>query len=151
MPAIITNYDTDTKRASVQILTRRKHVSGDVNVPQLLDLPVHQPFAGSLFLGFEPKTGDECLVIFAEREVESAKETGEVYELRYSRMHDIIDGFVIPFCFSNDSAQSVTNGVSLIECFLELAEIVRATAVAVPSPGQAAQAQALITKLENVL
>ena len=148
LPAVIEDYDTGTKRATVQILPMRKHVKGDVLVPELLDLPVQQPSAGRLYLGFEPKQGDECLVIFSQREAETAKETGQVYELRYSRMHNISDGFVIPFCFSSGASESLINdGVSLTECIADLAEIVRNIAAAESQQNLSAITD-LIAKLE---
>lgn len=147
-PAIITAYNDETKRVSVQILPRRKHVKGEISYPVLDDVPWGgDTRAGNLRLGLDPKVGDQCAVFFAKREIESAKQSSVEYNLKYKRMHDISDGFAYPICFSGGPAN-----VSLVECFLDLAEIVRSIAASdLATATQAAEAQALITKLRNVL
>jgi len=151
LPAVITDYDDGTKRASVKCLPMRKHTeTGDIEIPELLDLPVQQPFAGRLYLGLTPKVGDECVVLFSEREIESAKENAQPYELRYSRMHNLSDGVVVPLCFSIQGSRDVLGGVSLIECFQELLSVTRMIALEA-APSRAPEVQAIISKLEGVL
>lgn len=126
--------------------------NGNVEIPVLLDMPVQQPSAGNLYLGFEPKAGDECMVLFSEREIESAKQVGGTYPLRYSRMHNLSDGVVVPFCISEGKARDLTeNGVSLLQCFQDLAALVRNIALeSTPSNAlRAGEVLQLIQKIED--
>ena len=151
LPGIIQSYDNGTKRGTVQLLPRRLHLDQNVAIPQLVDVPIQQPSAGRLYLGFEPRPGDEVLVIFAEREIGSAKRTGAEYNLANARMHNLSDGLAIPFCFSDGQASRLANnGVSLLECFEDLVDLVRQ--VAASNAGSTAlvpQIQAIAAKIES--
>ena len=149
----IVRYDAATKRADVQLRQMQKHPQGNVTTPVLEGLPVVLAFAGRLSLGLEPKAGDECVVVFNDREIETSKNRTGVNPLAYSRMNNINDGIVIPVCVSRSSAGSVSSGVSIIDCFLELAETTRRIALQSnpPQVQNAVAAQNIISKIEREL
>ena len=145
---VITGFDANNDRADVQIMPMRKLEGDDVEVPMMLNVPVSIPFAGGLSLGFEPKDGDECIVLFADREIETAKQSSGTYELSNSRMNDWSDAICIPCRISGGGEL-----VNLVQCFLELADIVRRMAAAAnpPVPRELADVTRLISKLETAL
>lgn len=65
-----------------------------VAMPLLLDCPVFFPAGGGCTLTFPLTKGDECLVVFASRCIDSWWQSGGVQERAEYRMHDLSDGFV---------------------------------------------------------
>lgn len=73
--------------------------SGEVSwldIPMLLDCPMQFPGSGGVTLTFPVKKGDECLVIFSSRCIDTWWQSGGVKNtLPDIRMHDLSDGFVL--------------------------------------------------------
>lgn len=67
-----------------------------VNMPLLVDCPVVFPSGGGFTLTFPIKVGDEVLVVFASRCIDSWWQSGGIQIQAEMRMHDLSDGFVLP-------------------------------------------------------
>jgi phage baseplate assembly protein gpV len=101
LPGIIESFDP-----SAMTCTVRPAISGarltrggatvDVEIPLLLDCPVCFPGGGGVTLTFPIAKGDECLVVFASRCIDSWWQLGGVRGQAEHRMHDLSDGFVLP-------------------------------------------------------
>ena len=70
------------------------------NMPLCVDCPVVFPFAGGFGLTLPIASGDEGLLVFASRCIDSWWQQGGVRGQAELRMHDLSDGFFIPGCFS---------------------------------------------------
>jgi hypothetical protein len=101
LPGIIESFDPAAMTCKVQpaINGARSMVNGDiqaVQMPVLLDCPVCFPGGGGVTMTFPIKPGDECLVVFASRCIDSWWQLGGVQGQAEIRMHDLSDGFVLP-------------------------------------------------------
>ena len=101
LPGIIDSFDAAAHTCKVQpaISGKRRKQNGDIEaiqLPLLLDCPVVFPGGGGCTLTFPIKPGDECLVVFASRCIDSWWQLGGVQGQAEFRMHDLSDGFVIP-------------------------------------------------------
>jgi hypothetical protein len=67
----------------------------NVNLPVLVDVPIIFPSAGGFTLTLPIKIGDEVLVIFASRCIDSWWQSGGIGVPMEQRMHDLSDGFAI--------------------------------------------------------
>jgi len=66
-----------------------------VNLPLLVDVPLVWPKAGGFALTFPVAPGDEVLVVFACRCIDSWWQSGGIGAPAEARMHDLSDGFAI--------------------------------------------------------
>jgi len=101
LPGIITKFDPDKLTCEVQpaikaLILDEKGVKNWVKMPLLVDCPVVFPSGGGFTLTFPLKNGDECLVMFASRCIDSWWQSGGVQVQAELRMHDLSDGFVLP-------------------------------------------------------
>lgn len=67
-----------------------------ISMPPLVDCPVVFPSGGGFTLTFPLVAGDECLVVFSSRCIDSWWDLGGVQNPAEFRMHDLSDGFVLP-------------------------------------------------------
>jgi len=100
MPGIIDSYDATKQTASVRPaikakITNEKGEFRYVEIPLLVDCPVVFPSGGGFLLTFPVRQGDECLVVFASRCIDSWWQSGGVQVPPDNRAHDLSDGFVI--------------------------------------------------------
>lgn len=101
LPGIIQSFDPAKKTCSVQpaIQAAISDLAFNwqwVNLPLLVDCPVQFQGGGGATLTFPLKLGDECLVIFSSRCIDSWWQSGGIQVQAELRMHDLGDGFVIP-------------------------------------------------------
>lgn len=101
LPGIVQSFDATKLTAEVQIAIQgqvqdKQGNWSNVNMPLLVDCPVLFPNAGGFALTFPIKADDECLVIFASRNIDSWWQNGGVQPPARFRMHDLSDGFVLP-------------------------------------------------------
>lgn len=99
LPGIVQSFDPVAMTCVVQpaIKARRTLPSGAVvtdALPLLVDCPVHFPSGGHCTLTFPVTAGDECLVVFSSRCIDSWWQSGGIQEQAELRMHDLSDGFV---------------------------------------------------------
>ena len=101
LPGIIQLFDSGKLTCTVQPAIsgsqrNQDGTSGQIKMPLLLDCPVVFPGGGGVTLTFPLTAGDECLVVFASRCIDSWWQLGGVQGQAEIRMHDLSDGFVIP-------------------------------------------------------
>lgn len=101
LPGIIQNFNASALTCIVQPAISGKIRSpegtiSDQQLPLLQDCPVVFPGGGGCILTFPLSAGDECLVVFASRCIDSWWQLGGVKGQAEFRMHDLSDGFVIP-------------------------------------------------------
>lgn len=100
MPGVIESYDaakmTVSVRPSIKAQVRNEDGTFEwVALPLLVDCPVIFPSGGGFSLTFPIAAGDECLVIFASRCIDSWWESGGIQIQPDFRMHDLSDGFAL--------------------------------------------------------
>lgn len=112
LPGIIQSVDfekiTCTIQPSIQAIQgtpqgERKHV----NLPLLVDVPIHFQSGGGYTGTFPVKAGDEVLVVFASRCIDNWWQEGGVQPQFEQRMHDLSDAFCIPKVWSQKT--KITN------------------------------------------
>lgn len=105
MPGIIQSFDAARVTATVQMTIKGVVTGIDgkaqfVNMPLLVDVPVHFPRGGNCTLTFPVANGDECLVVFAARCIDGWWQSGGIQAPMEPRMHDLSDGFAFVGFFS---------------------------------------------------
>lgn len=98
MPGNIISFDASKRTVSVQPTLKAKVQDETgaytwVQLPVLVDCPVFFPSGGGGTLTFPIKTGDECLVVFGSRCIDSWWQLGGIQNQADLRMHDLSDGF----------------------------------------------------------
>lgn len=101
MPGIVDSFDPVRMVANVQPaitaqLRTPEDIVQDVQMPLLLDCPVVFPGGGGVTLTFALAPGDEVLVVFGSRCIDSWWQQGGVQGQAELRMHNLSDGFAIP-------------------------------------------------------
>lgn len=105
MPGIIQSFNASAATATVQIAIKGIVHTPDgkaqfVNMPLLVDVPVHFPRGGNCTLTFPVAKNDECLVVFAARCVDGWWQSGGIQPPMEPRIHDLSDGFAFVGFFS---------------------------------------------------
>lgn len=119
LPAIVISFDAEERTIKAQPTIQRtfsdgQGLSGDMNLPPCVDVPVVFPMGGGYELTFPVKEGDECLLIFAERCIDGWFDSGEPTPPADFRQHDLSDAFAIVGVRSLANKQPVwTGGVEL--------------------------------------
>lgn len=113
LPGIVTGADLDRQTVSVQpaIQGKVKSQTGKeqhVNMPLLVDVPIVWPRAGGFACTLPVQVGDEVLVVFASRCIDSWWQSGGIGAQAEMRMHDLSDGFAI---FAPTSQKKVLSDV----------------------------------------
>jgi len=99
MPGIVESFNPTTQLATVQPAIKRvfitreenKEILTPVELPILINVPVIFPRGGGFSLTFPVEKGDECLLVFTERSIDSWHEFGEVREPSARRFHSLSD------------------------------------------------------------
>jgi len=130
IPGIVDSVNLDAQTLSVQpsiqgIVLDEESNATNVNLPLCVDVPIVWPKAGGFSLTFPIKQGDEVLLVFASRCIDSWWQNGGVGSQAELRMHDLSDGFAMlaptsqPKKLSNVSGENVQlrtdSGTSYIE------------------------------------
>ena len=84
LPGTVVSFDEESQTAVIQPAVKS---SSGIELPLLRDVPVFMP------VPFEVHEGDACLVVFADRDIDSWFETGEAEVPPSGRMHSLSDGF----------------------------------------------------------
>jgi len=101
MPGIVAAVNLTAQTVSVQptirgSVNKQDGSSESVTLPLLVDVPLVFPRAGGFALTFPVAVGDEVLVVFGCRAIDSWWQSGGIGEPVEARMHDLSDGFAIP-------------------------------------------------------
>ena len=89
MPGTVESFDVQTQTASVRPAARRKGIP----LPLLRDVPVFFPGTRDSALTFPVLPGEECLLVFADFDIDRWAETGSGDEPDSGRRHDLSDAF----------------------------------------------------------
>ena len=84
LPGTVVSFDAETQTAVIRPAVKLR--SG-TDMPLLRGIPVFMP------VPFEVQEGAACLVVFADRDIDSWFETGEAEVPPSGRMHSLSDGF----------------------------------------------------------
>jgi hypothetical protein len=100
LPGAIVSFDPASVTVVVQpgvagTITTQDGKTKNVNLPVITDVPVVFPRGGGCTLTFPVTAGDECLIIFASRSIDSWTQSGGVQRPTDGRRHDLSDAFVI--------------------------------------------------------
>ncbi len=97
LPGIIESYDAAKMTVSVQpAIERVSTIDGTrTRMTLLQDVPVVFPGGGGYMLTFPVAQGDECLVVFASRAIDSWWQSGGVQPPVSTRFHSLSDGFAL--------------------------------------------------------
>lgn len=150
MPGIVTAVNLSAQTVSVQpaiqgVVTSPDGSTQATNLPLLVDVPIVWPRAGGFALTFPIAAGDEVLVVFGSRCIDSWWQSGGVGAQAEARMHDLSDGFAIlaptsqPKKFANVSSANVQLRDTAGTTFVEItpggkARVIGATAIDVEAP-----------------
>lgn len=101
VPGVIESFDPDTVTCVVQPVVKSGAMASDGTIstedyPLLVDVPVVFPRGGGCTLTFPVRAGDECLVVFADREIDFWWQSGGTQESASVRQHSLSDAFAIP-------------------------------------------------------
>src|SRR5574343_122065 len=97
LPCIVQSFNaaamTIVARSAIRGVIRNPQGSEyELEMPLLLDVPVIFPSGGGFTLTFPITEGDECLVVFASRCIDSWWQLSGVQGQAEFRMHDLSDG-----------------------------------------------------------
>lgn len=100
LPAIVISFNPDERTITAQPTIQRVFadgmgLSGPQNLPVCLDVPVLFMSAGGYEITYPIVEGDECLLIFSERCIDSWFATGDPSPPDDYRKHDLSDAFAI--------------------------------------------------------
>jgi hypothetical protein len=99
-PAQIVSYNPSTMTATVQPALRiiQRQTDG-TQVPRVIqaiqDVPVGFPGGGGYLLTFPVQPGDECLLVFCERQIDNWHQHGGIQTPTDFRLHDISDAVAL--------------------------------------------------------
>lgn len=114
LPGVVQSFDSVALTVSVQPAIKGRVARPDgselsVTLPLLVDVPVVFPRGGGFTLTFPVAAGDECLVVFAARCIDSWWQSGGIGEPLETRQHDLSDGFALVGPFSQAQALDGVN------------------------------------------
>ena len=118
MPGVIQSFNPATQTASVQPAIKMKRNLGEgvshVDLPVVQNVPVVLPFAqgAGLLLTLPIQSGDECLLVFADRSIDNFTQGGGLQptvttaneNTTTPRAHSLSDAICIPGIISNPQA-----------------------------------------------
>lgn len=118
LPGIVDRFDAAKMTVDVRpaVKGRQRSKLGEwssLRMPQLLDCPVLWQGGGGVTLTFPIAPGDECLVVFSSRCIDSWWQKGGVQDPAEPRMHNLSDGFALvgvrsrPHTFAASTTEAV--------------------------------------------
>ena len=94
-PGVITSFDPATKVAMVQILDKRILPNGSTPSYPEIECPVFTLQGGGGAIQFPIQAGDQCLILFADRNLDNWFGNGLQNPPRDARCHDLSDGICL--------------------------------------------------------
>ncbi|MCX5794963.1 MAG: Gp138 family membrane-puncturing spike protein [Elusimicrobia bacterium] len=96
MPGVVQSYDPDKRTAKVQPCFKRVGPDGETSsYPLLVDVPVFTLQGGGAAVSFPISKDDECVVIFADRNLEAWAKNGGQAAPADARCHHLSDGIAL--------------------------------------------------------
>jgi len=89
LPGIIRSFDAETQTVSVQPALKQ----GSFLMPVIRDVPVFFPGSRDSAITWPVSEGDECLLIFADTDIDNWFESGDAEEPESARQHSLPDAF----------------------------------------------------------
>ena len=89
LPGTVVSFDSAAQTAEIRPAVK----AGALALPVLRDVPVFFPGSRDNAITWPVCTGDECLVILADADIDAWFETGETAAPRSARKHSLSDGF----------------------------------------------------------
>lgn len=101
IPGIVQSVNLSQMTVEVQpsiqgVIEDENGIKQFVNLPLLVDVPIVFPSAGGFTITFPIAAGNEVLVVFSSRCIDSWWQSGGIQKPMEARMHDLSDGFAIP-------------------------------------------------------
>lgn len=97
LPGLVASFDPETQTAAVQPALRRTRSAGkgteQVELPVIRDVPVFFPGSRDSAITWPVSEGDECLLIFADTDIDSWFDSGDAEEPVSARQHSLPDAF----------------------------------------------------------
>ena len=96
LPGKIVSFDTSTQIAEIQPLIKRKFIDDDIrDLPLCINCPVMFPRGGGFIITFPVQAGDECLVMFSERALDTWLQSGDTQTPLDTRRHSLSDAIAV--------------------------------------------------------
>lgn len=117
LPAVLKDFNsgkvTCSAQATLQAQIRQPDGTWvDTALPLCVDCPVMFPGGGGFVLTFPLAAGNEGLLIFASRCIDSWWVSGGIQKQAELRMHDLSDGFFLPTGGMSQAANNLPTGIS---------------------------------------
>lgn len=120
LPAVVESYDPVAQTISAQpaiqgIVSDERGRDQYVDMPLCVDVPVMFPKGGGFAITHPISPGDECLLSFSARCIDSWWQSGSIQPPLELRMHDLSDGFAFfaPTSQPKRLADVQTDGVEI--------------------------------------
>jgi len=103
-PGIIESFDPETKRAEIQPAINRILMSGEIKtLPKLINCPLGLIQFGGFAITGPVAPGDECMIHFTERSLDSWIKFGDVRQPNDLRIHHESDAYFVPVHTSDNN------------------------------------------------
>lgn len=99
LPGLVVSFDSDTQLADVQPTIKRKIKGKMENLPLLTDVPVRYSKSKIFSFTFPLEKGDQVLLIFSERSIDTWLTYGANQDPADVRQHSLSDAFAIPMMY----------------------------------------------------
>ncbi len=91
----IISFDSSVQTARIKIGYKRVIDNKIYNYPVLVDCPVIVLSGGNSGITLPIQSGDTCLVLFCDRDLDNWFESGQITTLNSNRVHDLSDGVAL--------------------------------------------------------
>lgn len=107
LPGAIVSFNSDIQIAEIQPLIKRIFVNdNEVDLPLCISCPVMFPRAGGFVITFPVTPGDECLIVFSERALDTWLQSGGIQPPLDTRRHSLSDAIAVLGLYSTPNALS---------------------------------------------
>lgn len=103
LPGEVVSFTPSTQLADIQLTIKRKQSDQLVNIPLLSGVPVRYFKGSSYGVTFPLSPGDNVLVIFAERSIDTWLLNGGIQDPADIRRHSFSDAFALPMMYSQQA------------------------------------------------
>lgn len=115
LPGVIDSFDPETQIAKVQPLIKRVLIDNiEKDLPVLINVPVVFQRAGGFNITFPVQQGDECLILFSERAIDTWLQSGGIQKPLDRRKHDLTDAIALLGLYNQTNVISDFNNSDLV-------------------------------------